>query len=40
MLRARVGDEVIAEAPTVALNDVPQGGIFRRMVDGVILMFN
>jgi len=39
MLRARLGNDLVAEAPAVALNDVPQGGLFRRMVDSVILMF-
>ena len=38
MLRARLGNDVLAEAPVVALNDVPQGGLFRRMVDGALLM--
>lgn len=39
-VRAKLGDNVVAEVPAVALVDVPQGGIFRRMVDGVLLMFN
>lgn len=38
-LRAKLGENVVAEVPAVALGDVPQGGIFRRMVDGVVLMF-
>ncbi|MEW6692784.1 MAG: D-alanyl-D-alanine carboxypeptidase family protein [Pseudomonadota bacterium] len=40
MLRAKLGNDLVAEVPAVALSEVPQGGIFRRMVDGVILMFN
>ncbi|MGC8731104.1 MAG: D-alanyl-D-alanine carboxypeptidase family protein [Halothiobacillaceae bacterium] len=40
MLRAKLGSDLVAEVPAVALSEVPQGGIFRRMVDGVILMFN
>ena len=39
-VRAKLGDDIVAEVPAVALADVPQGGIFRRMVDGVLLMFN
>ncbi len=39
-VRAKLGDEVVAEAPAVALAGVPKGGIFRRMADGVLLMFN
>lgn len=38
MLRARLGNEVLAEVPVVALNDVPEGGLIRRMVDGALLM--
>ncbi|MGK0673113.1 MAG: D-alanyl-D-alanine carboxypeptidase family protein [Halothiobacillaceae bacterium] len=40
MLRAKLGNELVAEAPAVALSEVAQGGIFRRIVDSVILMFN
>lgn len=40
MLRAKLDNDLVAEAPAVALSEVPQGGIFRRLVDGVILMFN
>lgn len=40
VLRAKLGNDLIAEAPAVALSEVAQGGIFRRMVDSVILMFN
>jgi D-alanyl-D-alanine carboxypeptidase (penicillin-binding protein 5/6) len=40
VLRAKLGNDLVAEVPAVALSEVPQGGIFRRMVDGVILMFN
>ncbi len=38
-LRARLGDEVVAEAPLVALQEVPEGGLLRRMTDAAILMF-
>ncbi|MEW6445318.1 MAG: D-alanyl-D-alanine carboxypeptidase family protein [Pseudomonadota bacterium] len=40
VLRAKLGEQVVAEVPAVALVDVPQGGFFRRMIDGVVLMFN
>ncbi|MEW6766350.1 MAG: D-alanyl-D-alanine carboxypeptidase family protein [Pseudomonadota bacterium] len=39
-LQAKLGEQVVAEAPAVALSEVPQGGIFRRMTDRLLLMFN
>ena len=37
MLRVRKGDEVVLERPLVALTEVPQGGIFRRLMDAAVL---
>ncbi|MGE0082103.1 MAG: D-alanyl-D-alanine carboxypeptidase family protein [Thiohalomonadaceae bacterium] len=35
----RMGDQVIAERPLVALQDVREGNLWRKMVDGLMLMF-
>ncbi len=35
----RLGDEVLAEKPLVALQDVPEGSLWRKLVDSVLLMF-
>jgi D-alanyl-D-alanine carboxypeptidase (penicillin-binding protein 5/6) len=34
-----LGDEQLSQQPLVALEDVPEGGLWRQMVDTVILMF-
>ena len=39
MVQVKVGDEVVAERPLVALMDVPAGGLWRRMVDSIVLLF-
>jgi D-alanyl-D-alanine carboxypeptidase (penicillin-binding protein 5/6) len=39
-LRIRLGDKVITETPLVALADAPEGGIWRRMVDSIMLWFH
>jgi len=38
-LRVSLGDEVIAERPLIALGDVAEGGLWRRMSDRVKLWF-
>lgn len=38
-INLRMGDEVIAERPLVALQEVPEGSLWRKMVDGLMLMF-
>lgn len=35
----RLGDEVVREAPLVALSTVEEGGIWRRIVDSILLRF-
>ena len=35
----KLGDEVLAEKPLVALQDVPEGSLWRTLVDSVLLMF-
>jgi D-alanyl-D-alanine carboxypeptidase (penicillin-binding protein 5/6) len=35
----RLGDQVVSQAPLVALSQVEQGGIWRRLVDSVLLRF-
>jgi len=35
----KLGDEVIAERPLIALEDVPEGGFWRRTVDNIKLLF-
>ena len=37
--RASLDDQVIAERPLTALQTVPEGGLFRRMADSVVLWF-
>ena len=34
-----LGDEELSQQPLVALEDVPEGGLWRQMVDTVMLMF-
>jgi D-alanyl-D-alanine carboxypeptidase (penicillin-binding protein 5/6) len=34
-----LGDEELSQQPLVALEDVPEGGLWRQMVDTVLLMF-
>jgi D-alanyl-D-alanine carboxypeptidase (penicillin-binding protein 5/6) len=38
-INLRMGEETIAERPLVALQDVSEGGLWRKMVDGLMLMF-
>lgn len=35
-----LGEEKLSQQPLVALEDVPEGGLWRKMVDNVKLMFN
>jgi D-alanyl-D-alanine carboxypeptidase (penicillin-binding protein 5/6) len=35
----KLGDEVIAEQPLIALEDVPEGGFWRRTIDNIKLLF-
>ncbi|HEX5515006.1 MAG TPA: serine-type D-Ala-D-Ala carboxypeptidase, partial [Gammaproteobacteria bacterium] len=35
----RLGDQVVSETPLIALAEVQEGGIFRRIVDSVLLRF-
>jgi D-alanyl-D-alanine carboxypeptidase (penicillin-binding protein 5/6) len=35
----RLGDQVVSETPLIALSEVQEGGIFRRIVDSVLLRF-
>jgi len=35
----KLGDEILAEKPLVALQDVPEGNLWRTLVDSVLLMF-
>ena len=39
MLDISVGDKLVAEVPMYTLQEVPQGGIFRRMLDTIHLWF-
>lgn len=39
MVEVKLGDEVIAERPLVALDDVAEGGLWRRTVDNIKLLF-
>lgn len=39
-VRVAVGDNQIVEEPLVAMQDVPEGSLWRRMLDGILLMFN
>lgn len=39
-LRIMLDDKVLAERPLVALDDVPEGGLFKRMSDGFRLWWN
>jgi len=34
-----LGDEELSRQPLVALEDIPEGGLWRQLVDTVILMF-
>jgi D-alanyl-D-alanine carboxypeptidase (penicillin-binding protein 5/6) len=34
-----LGDQELSQQPLVALEDVPEGGLWRQMVDTVMLMF-
>ena len=36
----KLGDEVIAERPLIALEDVPEGGFWRRTIDNIKLLFH
>ena len=38
-VEVRLGDEVIAERPLVALDDVAEGGLWTRTVDNIKLLF-
>jgi D-alanyl-D-alanine carboxypeptidase (penicillin-binding protein 5/6) len=38
-VEVKLGDEVIAERPLVALDDVAEGGLWRRTVDNIKLLF-
>jgi len=38
-VEVKLGEEVIAERPLVALEDVPEGGIWTRTVDNIRLLF-
>ncbi len=38
-LNIRLGDEVVAERPLVALQDVAEGNLWRRLIDNVRMMF-
>ncbi|MCW9023479.1 MAG: D-alanyl-D-alanine carboxypeptidase [Gammaproteobacteria bacterium] len=35
-----LGEEVLATRPLVAISDIPEGGLWRTLVDNVILLFN
>ncbi len=35
----KLGDEILAQKPLVALQDVPEGSLWRRLVDSALLMF-
>ena len=35
----KLGDEILAQKPLVALQDVPEGSLWRTLVDSVLLMF-
>lgn len=39
-VEVRLGDEVIATHPLVALQDVPEGGLWQRFTDSIMLWFN
>ena len=36
----KLGEEVISSRPLVALRDIPEGSLWQRMVDSVLLLFN
>jgi len=36
-LRVKLDDKIIVEQPLIALDEVPEGGVFRRMSDGIAL---
>ena len=36
----KLGDEVIAKRPLIALEDVPEGGFWRRTIDNIKLLFH
>ena len=38
-VNVRLGDDTLAKRPLVALQDVPEGGLWQRMVDNVMLLF-
>lgn len=38
-IRITLGDDLIQEEPLVAYDEIPEGGLWRRMVDSVILWF-
>lgn len=38
-VEVKLGDEVIAKRPLIALEDVPEGGFWRRTVDNIKLLF-
>ncbi len=39
LLDISVGDKLVAEVPVYTLQEVPEGGIFRRMIDSIRLWF-
>lgn len=39
-VEVRLGDEIIATHPLVALQDVPEGGLWQRFTDSIMLWFN
>ena len=36
----KLGDKIIASRPLVALKDVPEGGLWQRLIDSISLLFN
>jgi len=38
-VNVKLGDKVIAERPLIALQDVPEGGFWRRIIDNIKLLF-
>jgi len=38
-VQVKLGDEIIVDQPVLALNDVPEGGLFKRIWDAIKLFF-
>jgi len=34
-----LGKEQLAQRPLIALKDVPEGGLWRKLVDNIVLLF-